>query len=69
MRAEALEVPMGEEEIIEKANCDVTRLKQQITFLVKNGLSFPALQEVQRLQGLDNPSGAFRELARAQAKV
>ena len=69
MRAEALKVPMGEEEAIEKANRDVTRLKQQVTFMVKDGLSFPALQEIQRLQGLDDPSGAFGELARAQAKV
>ena len=69
MRAEALKVPLGEEEAIEKANHEVTRLKHQVTFLVKDGVSFPALQEIQRLQGLDDPSGAFGELAKAQAKV
>ena len=63
MRAEALKVPGGEEETIVIANCDVTRLKQQISFLVKDGLSFPALQEIQRLQALDDPNGVFKDLA------
>ena len=48
MRTEALKVPLGEEEAIEKANREVTRLKHQVTFLVKDGVSFPALQEIQR---------------------
>ena len=69
MRPENLKVPGGEEETINLANRDVTRLKQQLSFLVKDGKSFPALQEIQRLQALPDPNGAFRDLARAQARV
>ena len=69
MRAEALKVPGREEETIVIANHDVTCLKQQISFLVKDGLSFPTLQEIQRLQGLDDPNGVFKDLAQAQARV
>ena len=69
MGPESLKVPAGEEETIITANREVTRLKQQISFLIKDGKSFPALQEIQRLQGLADPNGAFRDLARAQARV
>ena len=69
MRAEALKVPGGEEESIALANRDVMKLKHQLSFLVKDGLSFPALQEIQRLQALDDPNGVFKDLARAQARV
>jgi hypothetical protein len=34
MRPESLKVPAGEEETITLANRDVTRLKQQLSFLV-----------------------------------
>ena len=69
MRAENLKVPGGEEESITLANRDVTKLKQQLSFLVKDGVSFPALQEIQRLQALQDPNGVYRDLARAQARV
>ena len=64
-----LKVPGGEEDSINLANRDVTKLKQQISFLVKDGQSFPALQEIQRLLAMPDPNGAFRDLARAQARV
>ena len=69
MRVENFKVPGGEEETIAIANREVTRLKQQITYLVKDGLSFPALQEIERLQTLPDPNGVFKDLARAQARV
>ena len=69
MRVENFKVPAGEEETISIANREVTRLKQQITYLVKDGLSFPALQEIERLQTLPDPNGVFKDLARAQAWV
>ena len=69
MGPESLKVPAGEKDTISTANREVTRLKQQISFLIKDGKTFPALQEIQRLQGLADPSGAFRDLARAQARV
>ena len=37
--------------------------------MVKDGQPFPALQEIQRLLALPDPNGAFRDLARAQARV
>ena len=60
-----LKVPAGEEETINTANREVTKLKQQISFLVKDGNQFPALQEVQRLLALADPDGVtgiWREL-------
>ena len=63
MRPENLKVPGGEEESINLANRDVTKLKQQLSFLVKDGKSFPALKEIQRLQALPDPNGVFRDLA------
>ena len=51
------------------ANREVTKLKQQITYLVKDGRQFPALQEIERLQSLHDPNGVFQDLARAQARV
>ena len=69
MRVENFKVPGGEEETIAIANREVTRLKQQITYLVKDGLSFPALQEIERLQTLPDPNGVFKDLAWAQARV
>ena len=65
-RAEALKVPAGEEETIAASNREVTKLKQQVSFLVKDGTSFPALQEKQRLQALRDPNGVFKDLAREQ---
>ena len=49
MRVENFKVPAGEEDTISIANREVTKLKQQITYLVKDGRSFPALQEIERL--------------------
>ena len=66
-----LHVPEGEKETIIIANREVTKLKQQITFMIKDGNQFPALTEIQRLLGMTDPSGSdiFKELARAQARV
>ena len=64
-------MPEGEKETIIIANREVTKLKQQITFMIKDGNQFPALTEIQRLLGMADPSGSgiFKDLARAQARV
>ena len=64
-----LKVPSGQEETINTAFRDVNKLKHKITFLVKDGNQFPALQEVNNLLALADPSGVFKDLARAQARV
>ena len=64
-----LHVPEGEEETISTANREVTKLKQQITFLIKDGSQFPALTEIQRLLAMSDPTGVFKDLARAQARA
>ena len=67
--AKDLHVPEGEKETIIAANREVSKLKQQITFLIKDGNQFPALTEIQRLLTMADPSGVFKDLARAQAHV
>ena len=69
MKVENFRVPPGEEDTISTANREVTKFKQQITYLVKDGRQFPALQEIARLQSLPDPNKVFQDLARAQARV
>ena len=69
MKVENYKVPPGEEETLSLANREVTKIKQKLTYLVKDGRQFPALQEIVRLQSLPDPNNVFQNLARAQARV
>ena len=66
---ESYKVPPGEEETLALANREVTKIKQKLTYTVKDGRQFPALQEIVDLQALPDPNRVFQDLARAQARV
>ena len=69
MKVESYKVPPGEEETLALANREVTKIKQKLTYTVKDGRQFPALQEIVDLQALPDPNNVFQDLARAQARV
>ena len=69
MKVENYKVPPGEEETLSLANREVTKIKQKLTYIVKDGRQFPALQEIVDLQALPDPNRVFQDLARAQARV
>ena len=69
MKVENYKGPPGEEETLSLANREVTKIKQKLTYLVKDGRQFPALQEIVNLQSLPDPNRVFQDLARAQARV
>ena len=69
MKVENYKVPPGEEETLSLANREVTKIKQKLTYIVKDGRQFPALQEIVNLQSLPDPNRVFQDLAQAQARV
>ena len=66
-----IKLPEGEKDALLVANREVLRLQNKITLNIKDGTSFPALVEIQRLKNLEDPtgSGVYKDLARSQAKV
>ena len=70
-RPENLTVPQGEESSISQASLKAKTIKTRISVMVKDGKSFPALQEVNRLVAQSDPNltGVFKELAKVTAKA
>ena len=70
-RPENLTVPQGEVSSITNASLKAKTLKTKISLLVKDGKTFPALQEVNRLltQSDPNLTGVYKELAKVMAKA
>ena len=66
---ESFKVPPGEEETLKLANNEVSKIKKKLTYTVKDGHQFPALQEIVDLQALPDQNNVFKDLARAQARV
>ena len=66
-----LKLPEGDKDNIIALNKEVVKLQTKITLHIKDGEQFPALMEINRLKTLDDPSGsgAYKDLARSQAKV
>ena len=70
-RPDSLVVPEDQQSTLAAANRDSMTLKQKLHFLVRNGETFPALAEIDRLLTIPDSTGAYRELVKttSQAKV
>ena len=66
-----LAVPPGEEKTITDANQRVKNVKSRISVMVKDGKTFPALQEINKTLTQSEPSlgQVYKDLARANARA